>query len=63
MTMPVYTITATRSQEVVARVFAVDEDHLDDAVADLAPDDFTVITTNEVENFNFEQDFEVPDEY
>ncbi len=51
--MPIYKVTATRAQHVCTTVYAIDEDYLDDVVADLPQEEWGVIRTLEVENFAY----------
>jgi hypothetical protein len=51
--MPIYKVTATRTQHVCTTVYAADEDYLDDVVADLPQEEWEVIRTLEVENFAY----------
>jgi hypothetical protein len=44
-----YKIYSTRVQKVCAVVYAKDDDHIDDALLDVTPDQWDVIYTNEPE--------------
>jgi len=47
--MPMYKIYSTRVQKVCAVVYAKDDDHIDDSICYLAPEDWEVISTIEPE--------------
>ena len=52
--MPMYKIYSTRVQKVCAIVYAKDDDHIDDALLDVTPDEWEVIQSiepEEVEQF------------
>lgn len=52
--MPMYKIYSTRVQKVCAIVYAKDDDHIDDALLDVTPDEWEVIQSiepEEVESF------------
>ena len=47
--MPMYKIYSTRVQKVCAIVYAVDDDHVDDALLNVASEDWEVIQSIEPE--------------
>jgi hypothetical protein len=47
--MPMFKIYSTRVQKVCAVVYAKDDDHIDDALLDVTPDEWEVIGTIEPE--------------
>jgi len=52
--MPMFKIYSTRVQKVCAIVYAKDDDHIDDALLDVTPDEWEVIQSiepEEVESF------------
>ena len=52
--MPMFKIYSTRVQKVCAIVYAKDDDHIDDALLDVTPDEWEVIQSiepEEVEQF------------
>lgn len=52
--MPMYKIYSTRVQKVCAIVYAKDDDHIDDALLDVTPDEWEIIQSiepEEVESF------------
>ena len=52
--MPMFKIYSTRMQKVCAIVYAKDDDHIDDALLDVTPDEWEVIQSiepEEVEQF------------
>lgn len=52
--MPMYKIYSTRVQKVCAVVYAKDDDHIDDALLDVTPDEWEIIQSiepEEVESF------------
>jgi hypothetical protein len=51
--MPIYKVTATRTQHVCKTVYAPDEDHLDDAIANVKHDDWELIRQIEVDQYAY----------
>ena len=49
--MPMFKIYSTRVQKVCAIVYAKDDDHIDDALLDVTPDEWEVIQSIEPEEF------------
>jgi len=52
--MPMFKIYSTRVQKVCAIVYAKDDDHIDDALLDVTPDEWEIIQSiepEEVEQF------------
>jgi len=52
--MPMFKIYSTRVQKVCAIVYAKDDDHIDDALLDVTPDEWEIIQSiepEEVESF------------
>jgi hypothetical protein len=51
--MPIYKVTAVRTQHVCTTVYAVDEDYLDDAIANVKHDDWELIRQIEVDQYAY----------
>ena len=51
--MPMFKIYSTRVQKVCAIVYAKDDDHIDDALLDVTPDEWEIIQSIEPEEVEF----------